>query len=323
MPRHGRWVFSGIGIALLSTSIHATLPDLIIDRAAMANGLHVRQETLTASDCAVLEGCAGASGQRTLIRFTAAIANIGKGDLVLGKPNDNPDLYHFSECHGHFHLQSMVRYDLIDSSGNVVVSSGKRAFCMRDNVKYLGSAGPSNGYDCDNQGITAGWQDIYPKDLDCQFLDVTGVPGGRYTLRATVNPDGVIEESNRGNNSASISVQINGGGNGKHAKKPKKNKGKHKGWYKNGKANDGDGDNHDGKKDDDDGHDGDKDDDDGKSWKDDNGKHKGWDKHHGKGKGKGKAKGKGKHKGKKGGHHGGDKDSDDDKDDDGDVKKDD
>src|SRR5688572_19552475 len=101
MPHQGRWVFSGIGIALLSTSIQATLPDLIIDRGAMAAGLQVQQGTFAASDCAVVEGCVRASGQRTLIRFTVAIANIGKGDLKVGNPANRTDLFDYAECHGH------------------------------------------------------------------------------------------------------------------------------------------------------------------------------------------------------------------------------
>ena len=36
----------------------------------------------------------------------------------------------------------------------------------------------SKKYDCSNQGIQKGWSDLYGNALDCQWLDITGVPSG-------------------------------------------------------------------------------------------------------------------------------------------------
>ena len=43
-------------------------------------------------------------------------------------------------------------------------------------------------YDCVFQGLSAGWADVYSSDLDCQWLDVTGVPEGDYLLRMEEAP---------------------------------------------------------------------------------------------------------------------------------------
>jgi hypothetical protein len=239
-------------ITLACSTAVAELPDLIINRSRLATGVEIREQSFTASDCAVIEGCLKGAGTRRLLVFEVAFVNIGKADLVIGSPDSNPALFENSPCHGHNHLKGAASYELVSSDGRSVLVGRKQAFCLRDNSRYSASAGPSHGYDCDNQGITAGWEDIYPKNLDCQWLDITGVAGGTYTLKVTVNPIRVFQEANYANNTASVTVQIPAKASTvtapkpaaptiqptkktappKHVKKPKKNKGKHKGWYK-------------------------------------------------------------------------------------------
>jgi hypothetical protein len=240
---------------LLATSATAVLPDLIINRSRLVSSIEIKDQYFSASDCALIEHCVKAAGNRRLLLFEVAFANIGKADLVIGSPEDNPSLFENSPCHGHHHLEDAASYDLLSSDGRSVLVARKQAFCLRDNSPYSSSAGPSRGYDCDYQGITAGWEDIYPKNLDCQWLDITGLAGGTYTLKITVNPVRVFEEANYGNNVASVTVTIPAKpappprittptqpappkvqppkkAPPKHVKKPKSNKGKHKGWFK-------------------------------------------------------------------------------------------
>jgi Lysyl oxidase len=241
-------------LLLVAGSALAELPDLIINRSRLATGLEIREQYFSAADCAVIEGCLKGSGNRRLLLFEVAFVNIGKADLVIGRPEDNPHLFEDSPCHGHHHLEGAASYELVSSDGRSVLVGRKQAFCLRDNAPYSSSAGPSHGYDCDNQGITAGWEDIYPKNLDCQWLDITGVAGGTYTLKVTVNPIRVFQEASYANNTASVTVQIppkpgtitapkpkpsppklqptKKAPPPKHLKKPKKSKGKHKGWFK-------------------------------------------------------------------------------------------
>ena len=253
--REGRFFI--LFVTLSSATVQAELPDLIINRSRLVSSVELQQRTFSASDCAVVEQCIKASGTRRLLLFEVAFVNIGKADLKIGSPHDRPGIFQFSACHGHHHLSGAASYELLTSDGRSVNAARKQAFCLRDNSPYSSSSGPSHGYDCDNQGLTAGWEDIYPKSLDCQWLDVTGLPGGTYTLKVTVNPVRVFQESNYGNNSAYVSVQLPPKANAtpptvsnppgappapkvtpakkspsKYAKKVKSNKGKHKGWYK-------------------------------------------------------------------------------------------
>jgi lysyl oxidase-like protein 2/3/4 len=66
------------------------------------------------------------------------------------------------------------------------------------------------GYNSRNQGITAGCQDTYSRSLQCQWVDITDIEDGSYRLSVITNPRGIIRELNQENNSATITVEING-----------------------------------------------------------------------------------------------------------------
>ncbi len=53
--------------------------------------------------------------------------------------------------------------------------------------------------------------DFYGSHLDCQWIDVTDVPLGRYILRQTVNPDKLAQESDYENNIVECTVDIGTG----------------------------------------------------------------------------------------------------------------
>jgi hypothetical protein len=197
-----------LAIGLLAFCASGAMPDLIIDKPLLAGSVEVQGATFGAGDCAVVEGCA-AGGTRRLLRFDVGFKNIGKADLVIGDPNANPDLFESSPCHGHSHLKGAADYVLLNSSGQTVLRARKQAFCFRDSTAFSASAGPGR-FTCDFQGLSAGWEDIYDKSLDCQWLDITGLPGGTYLLQVTVNPDGVFTEGNYANNTASVSITLAG-----------------------------------------------------------------------------------------------------------------
>jgi hypothetical protein len=196
-------------VSLLHSGIQAwAVADLIVNRAMLARTVMIEKRTFNAEDCAVVEGCMKTLGTRKLLRFSIGFCNIGQGDLVLGDPMDHPELYRYSPCHGHFHLKGLASYAILNSNGTVVRRGLKQAFCLLDSVKYLGTAGPSHGYNCGYQGLTRGWEDVYYRNLDCQWLDITGVPAGTYTLWVKVNPAGVVRESNYANNVVTVPVTI-------------------------------------------------------------------------------------------------------------------
>lgn len=202
-------IFTVIAAFFLCAFVEAA-PDLIINQNRLRNTIIIKTQKFSASSCAYFEQCVSGTGKRKLLKFDVGIVNIGSSDLILGDPAQNPTLFEFSACHQHYHLKSGTRYELLNGAGTVVVAGRKNAFCFEDDSKYLSTAGPSNGYVCNNQGITAGWQDVYPSYLDCQWIDITNIPKGNYTLRVTVNPDRVFTEANYSNNSATAAVTITG-----------------------------------------------------------------------------------------------------------------
>ena len=185
-------------------------PDLITDPIYVEpafNDIMVFDDT-----CELLEGCVGGTGWRTILRFTTSIPNIGSRDLVLGIPANNPDVFHFSDCHGHHHFDDFAVYELLD--GDTIVASGhKQAFCMLDTISWAWPFEFSQ-FDCANQGISRGFTDNYESGLPCQWVDVTGVAPGDYTLRIELNPTRpgdaypLLNERDYGNNVLEVPVTV-------------------------------------------------------------------------------------------------------------------
>jgi hypothetical protein len=96
-------------------------------------------------------------------------------------------------------------YDL----GPPIPNTGyKQAFCWLDSQRIQGNNPPR--YNCSNQGITAGWADVYGRGLDCQWIDITGLPGGNYQFRVSVNDSHtIVTESNYDNNTTVMKIHIN------------------------------------------------------------------------------------------------------------------
>lgn len=182
------------------------LPDLTIDAKRLESSYDIKTRVFKSDDCAVDEGCVGGSGKRKLLRFDVATPNIGDADLVLGSPINNP-LFVYSPCHKHYHLIGYALYELLDNAGTTLITGRKQAFCLEDFAIYDPNAGPAK-FDCSYQGITVGWQDIYGKYLDCQWLDITDLAPGKYTLRVTINPEKIVTESSYDNNVAAVPVNI-------------------------------------------------------------------------------------------------------------------
>jgi hypothetical protein len=183
------------------------LPDLSVDVEDQRASWIVDQQFFAPDHCAVFEGCVAAPGNRTLLKFNTTTPNLGPGDLFLGDPRNNPEMI-YSECHQHYHFEDYADYRLFDMQGNLVARGHKQAFCLVDLWRPPDSTGPRlpNFPDCGFQGISAGWADVYDRDLDCQWIDVTGVPNGRYILEVHVNPARVLRETNYANNVARTEV---------------------------------------------------------------------------------------------------------------------
>ena len=171
-------------------------PDLTVDPQRFTSQMEIVDRLFDDGTCAVIEGAVGGTGYRRILRFDTVVINGGDGDLIVGDRSDPNNPYAayfvFAPCHGHYHIRDFSVYELLNANGTTVVAGHKQGFCFEDSFKYDGVK--SNGYNCAFQGITSGWGDWYYKQLTGQWIDITGVPEGDYTVRVTVNLIGIFDE---------------------------------------------------------------------------------------------------------------------------------
>jgi hypothetical protein len=201
------------------------LPDIVVDSGPLHD---------TRIDTETLEG-------RRLLRLTTSTPNIGAGPLeirggsVLGTASqavlqriysadggfrDRPagsSVYHPTHAHTHFDGWAIYRLRSIGpggSVGGVVATGDKTSFCLLDITVYDGPGSPPAGepryQTCGQQvqGISPGWSDVYDRELEGQWIDVTDLPDGTYWLEAEVDPEQRIAESVETNNVTRIEIVL-------------------------------------------------------------------------------------------------------------------
>jgi hypothetical protein len=128
----------------------------------------------------------------------------------MGSPAQNPQWFEFSPCHQHFHLKQFNGYKIYDCKGRER-KGNKQAFCLEDSERLSAGQATPQFRDCNsNQGISAGWADLYGRDLDCQWIDITGLPDGDYVVEARTNRSGIVREDWYGDNFTWAGIRIKG-----------------------------------------------------------------------------------------------------------------
>lgn len=205
------------------------MPDLRLDTKALANTAFDLL-FFAPTSCALKPAdlCVGAPGARKLLRFDVFAVNDGDADLVLGVPDPNellPSGEHkwvYSECHHHFHFQTFARYELRRRGETTPFLEGqKRSFCVEDTKpdtattprKYCCAPGVT----CEltgTQGVQPGWGDLYPRTLDCQWIDITDLPESilpaEFDLCVSLNTERILPDANPANDVGCIPVTIDG-----------------------------------------------------------------------------------------------------------------
>jgi hypothetical protein len=215
----------------------ALLPELVPDQQLLADDHVVWRDPQT--------------GQ-FLLAFSAGIANVGAGTLnvvgyrdpvagsVLPDPNTIPAyqrIFHadgtcdelqvgvmeYHPVHHHWHLDGVMKYELLNALGEPVKPNTKVAFCLAD-IAVVDSSLPGfptapayNGCDPNqsttfvNTGTSVGWEDIYDKRLFGQNFDVTDLMNqaqAQYFIRQTVDEAGILFEQDNNNNTTGIWVTL-------------------------------------------------------------------------------------------------------------------
>ena len=186
---------------------------------------------------------------RRLLRFTAMFVNQGDGHFeVRGHRNATTDTMvvqqvifqnssrnspisrrittdavaqYAGDGHNHWHVQEMMRYDLW--RGDLQLRGAKVGFCFLDSDVWRSSLpGYSGGFytgaTCstdpnalnNRMGLSIGMGDEYEWYLAWQWVDITGVPDGTYTLRTMVDPNGFFVEKAETNQCSYARLRIDG-----------------------------------------------------------------------------------------------------------------
>ena len=188
---------------------------------------------------------------RRLLRFTAMMVNVGAGHFevrgsrastsqpmrmtqilydstardaaIVRQVPTNAIASYAGDGHSHWHVNEMMRYDMWGSGGTF--RGVKVGFCFLDSDPwattlpgyngsfYRGSMCSSDRNVLNNRmGISVGWGDEYEYYLAWQWVDITNVPAGTYTVRATVDPYGWFTESSDANQCAWARVRFGASG---------------------------------------------------------------------------------------------------------------
>lgn len=183
---------------------------------------------------------------RSLLRFSATIVNIGAGrfELSSSRPDlssvfgvsqriysadgasvERPvsaELVFGGDGHNHWHVRNLETYELYRLDGDEEDAAGvKVGFCFSDDVPYrliLPGAPKSAQYrrsQCGTRsslqltmGLSTGWGDRYPATLPDQYVDATGLPSGKYRLRAAADASNWFKEANDDNNRTWVDLTL-------------------------------------------------------------------------------------------------------------------
>lgn len=192
-------MLENILFVLLAVAYVYAAPDLVVDNVRLLKSLWIEERVGKA--CEIKEGCiVDSDTPRLLLRFDALIWNLGDEDFVIGYNRSNKI---WDACHQHWHDTKFAKYVLV-CNDTLLATSRKQGYNIQNTDCLEGYS--NNRFSQDYQGISVGCGDLYPSDIDCQFLDVTDIYGtaGECGVGVYVNPEGVYGENNYTNNNRVI-----------------------------------------------------------------------------------------------------------------------
>lgn len=189
-----------------------------------------------------------ASGRR-LLRFTSQMVNSGDGPMELRSSRANTSspwlveqliqdtaggsrrvatdasLAYAGDGHDHWHVRRVMSYHLWSSAGTY--RDAKIGFCFFDTTArdldlpnspnsrvYVESTCGTRSSLSTKTGLSVGWGDTYPWNFAYQWIDITGLPGGTYTLRTVIDLYDQFLETDESNNCTWTTIRIAATGTG-------------------------------------------------------------------------------------------------------------
>lgn len=185
------------------------------------------------------------SGAERRLRFTTIMTNEGAGPLEVRGTRASLNEAHLrtqqaiyntdggvrlagsralmeyaADGHDHWHIQGVMLYQMWSNNG-VVRRGTKVGFCFLDSRPWILSlpGAPQSGVygeracgdrgDLSNRmGLSVGWADEYPANFVFQWIDITTLDPGDYTVQARADEQNWYLESNEANNCAWARVRI-------------------------------------------------------------------------------------------------------------------
>eukprot|EP00794_Sanderia_malayensis_P020028 gene20028-21991_t len=191
-------------------------PDIVMDIKAMQPSIKVNTWHLRDLKCSMEENCLAKTAYarnafidpkanlRRLLVFTSRILNRGTATF---RPNRAKEQWEWHSCHKHYHsMEYFAQYDVIDFHGRRVAEGHKASFCLEDTGCDYGAMKMYNCTDKGDQGISVGCADNYSNAIDCQWVDITDIKDGNYSLMVHINPKGGVVESDYDNNVATCEI---------------------------------------------------------------------------------------------------------------------
>ena len=137
-------------------------------------------------------------------------------------------MFYSGDGHDHWHVKNLQRYTLRQLGGSRQVRQGaKEGFCFYDYFMWNGilpGAPEKKHYRASNtcgereeeealrvkMGVSVGWSDVYKYYLPGQWIDITGLPSGRYRLDAVADVKNLFKEGRESNNYTWVEIELKG-----------------------------------------------------------------------------------------------------------------
>ena len=140
----------------------------------------------------------------------AVVQQTWSGTVWVDHPTDAVMSYS-GDGHDHWHVEEFQHWTIQNENAQVLSSGAKTGFCFWDNYRY-GSAAPAYYHpdttsacelDTDGtvpMGLSVGWGDEYPSTIAYQYIDITGLPNGKYKVTLVADPHNHFTEAMESNN---------------------------------------------------------------------------------------------------------------------------